>query len=103
IGMRRCNLASPRHLLRRKRSARRSLRGSCSVRMSRFGNGRREMDHVRLKTMEVAGRSGNIELQLSENQKRLLLLFDVDEKGLDKTDVNALIDELKRLRDRMQR
>ena len=49
------------------------------------------------------GRSGTITLFLSDDAKRLLIGFDVDERGLSKTGVNGLIDALKKVREKMIR
>jgi hypothetical protein len=49
------------------------------------------------------GKSGSITCHLSEDAKRLLIEFDTDKDGLDKTGVNGLIDALKRIREKMVR
>ena len=49
------------------------------------------------------GRDGTITFHISENAKRLLIAFDVDEEGLSKSGVNGLIDALKKVRDKMKR
>lgn len=38
------------------------------------------------------GKDGSINCYVSENEKRLLITFEVDEKGLTKTGVNGLIE-----------
>ncbi|GIK86323.1 MAG: hypothetical protein BroJett026_18040 [Betaproteobacteria bacterium] len=42
-------------------------------------------------------------LHLSEDHKRLLIAFDVDGRGFDKSGLNGFIDALKKVRDKMQR
>ena len=49
------------------------------------------------------GRDGVITCHLSEDEKRLLIEFDVDKDGLTKTGVNGLIDALKNIREKMIR
>lgn len=49
------------------------------------------------------GRSGKVTFFLSDDKKRLLIAFDVDERGLSKTGVNGFIDALKKMRDKMDR
>jgi hypothetical protein len=49
------------------------------------------------------GRCGTVTLHLSKNGKRLLLEFDTEPEGLDKTGLNSFIDALKKVRERMQR
>lgn len=49
------------------------------------------------------GKSGTITLHLSADAKRLLIEFDVDERGLSKTGVNGLIEALKKIREKMVR
>jgi hypothetical protein len=49
------------------------------------------------------GKSGVVTLYVSEDKKRLLIGFDVDEKGLTKTGVNGFIDALKKVRETMVR
>ena len=40
------------------------------------------------------GRSGKVIAHVSDDEKRLLLEFDVDQRGLNKTGVNSLIEML---------
>jgi hypothetical protein len=49
------------------------------------------------------GRCGTVTLHLSGNQKRLLLEFETEPEGLDKTGLNSFIDALKKVREKMQR
>lgn len=49
------------------------------------------------------GRCGEVTLHLSENKKRLLLEFDTEPEGLDKTGLNSFIDALKKVREKMVR
>jgi hypothetical protein len=49
------------------------------------------------------GKCGNVTLHLSEDRKRLLIGFDVDPRGFDKTGVNTFIDALKKVREKMER
>jgi hypothetical protein len=49
------------------------------------------------------GRCGEVTLHLSKGGKRLLLEFETDEDGLDKTGLNSFIDALKKVRDDMNR
>lgn len=60
------------------------------------------MDDAKGKAFEL-GRSGNVTLFLSDDKKRLLIAFDVDERGFTKTGVNGFIDALKKVRDKMVR
>jgi hypothetical protein len=48
-------------------------------------------------------RSGSITLYLLNDVKRLLIAFDVDERGLSKTGVNGLSEALKKTREQMVR
>ena len=54
------------------------------------------------KTFDL-GKSGTITCHLSEDAKRLLIDFNVDKRGLNKTGVNGLIDALKSIRKEMVR
>jgi hypothetical protein len=54
------------------------------------------------KTFDL-GKSGTITCHLSEDAKRLLIDFNVDKRGLNKTGVNGLIDALKNVREKMVR
>jgi len=49
------------------------------------------------------GKCGSVTLYLSEDRKRLLIGFDVEPEGFDKTGVNGFIDALKKIRDKMKR
>jgi len=49
------------------------------------------------------GRCGSVTLYLSGDRKRLLVGFDVDDKGFDKAGLNGFIDALRKLRDKMER
>jgi hypothetical protein len=49
------------------------------------------------------GRNGTITFHLSEDAKRLLIEFDVEQDGLTKTGVNGLIDALDEIRKKMER
>ena len=49
------------------------------------------------------GRCGEVTLHLSGNRKRLLLEFETDAEGFDKSGLNAFIDALKVIRERMER
>ena len=54
------------------------------------------------KTFDL-GKSGTITCHLSDDAKRLLIDFNVDKRGLNKTGVNGLIDALKNVREKMVR
>jgi hypothetical protein len=49
------------------------------------------------------GRCGAVTLHVSGDKKRLLLEFETEAKGLDKTGLNGFIDALKKVRDKMDR
>ena len=49
------------------------------------------------------GKDATIVCHVSEDAKRLLIEFDVDREGLTKSQVNGLIDALKKIRDKMVR
>ena len=49
------------------------------------------------------GRCGEVTLHMSGNRKRLLLEFETEPEGLDKSGLNAFIDALKDIRDKMER
>jgi hypothetical protein len=49
------------------------------------------------------GKDGTLTCHVSEDARRLLIEFKVDERGLSKTGVNGLIDALKNIRDKMKR
>jgi hypothetical protein len=49
------------------------------------------------------GKSGMVKFHVSEDAKRLLIEFKVDENGLTKTGVNYLIRHLVKLREKMVR
>ncbi len=49
------------------------------------------------------GRCGAVTLHLSADKKRLLLEFETEPDGLDKTGLNAFIDALKKIREKMDR
>jgi hypothetical protein len=49
------------------------------------------------------GKSGNVTFYVSADSTRLLIDFDVDRRGLTKTDVNGFIDALKEIRKSMVR
>jgi hypothetical protein len=49
------------------------------------------------------GASGSVTFHLSANQRSLLIAFDTEPEGLDKTGVNTFIDALKKVREKMQR
>ena len=49
------------------------------------------------------GPCGTVTLHLSENRKRLLIEFETEPEGFDKTGLNTFIDALKRVREKMQR
>ena len=54
------------------------------------------------KTIDL-GVSGTVTSYLSKDRKRLLLAFEVDERGFTKTDLNVFIDALKKIREKMER
>jgi hypothetical protein len=60
------------------------------------------MADAKEKTFDL-GKSGTITCHLSEDAKRLLIDFNVDKRGLNKTGVNGLIDALKNVREKMVR
>jgi len=49
------------------------------------------------------GRCGSVTLHVSKDRKRLLLEFDTEPEGLDKSGLNGFIDALKKVRDHMER
>ena len=49
------------------------------------------------------GRCGEVTLHVSGNRKRLLLEFDTEPEGFDKSGLNAFIDALKDIREKMDR
>ncbi len=49
------------------------------------------------------GRCGEVTLHLSVNRKRLLLEFETVPEGFDKSGLNAFIDALKVIREKMER
>lgn len=49
------------------------------------------------------GRCGEVTLHVSKDGKRLLLEFETEPAGLDKSGLNSFIDSLKKVRDRMER
>jgi hypothetical protein len=49
------------------------------------------------------GRCGAVTLHLNKGGKRLLLEFETEPEGLDKTGLNSFIDALKKIRERMER
>jgi hypothetical protein len=54
------------------------------------------------KTIDL-GRCGEVTLHVSKGGKRLLLEFDTEPEGLDKTGLNSFIEALKKVRERMER
>jgi hypothetical protein len=49
------------------------------------------------------GRCGAVTLHVSADRKRLLLEFETEPEGFDKSGLNTFIDSLKKIRDRMER
>jgi hypothetical protein len=49
------------------------------------------------------GRCGAVTLHLSADRKRLLLEFETEPDGFDKSGLNGFIEALKKVRDRMER
>jgi hypothetical protein len=49
------------------------------------------------------GKCGEVTIFLSRNRKRLLIGFDVQQEGFDKTGVNAFIEALEKMRGKMER
>jgi hypothetical protein len=49
------------------------------------------------------GRCGEVTLHLSADRKRLLLEFETEPEGLDKTGLNSFVDALKKIREKMER
>jgi hypothetical protein len=49
------------------------------------------------------GRCGSVTLHVSKDRKRLLLEFETEPEGLDKSGLNGFIDALKKVRDHMDR
>jgi hypothetical protein len=49
------------------------------------------------------GRSGTVTCYLSDDKTRLLIAFDIDERGFTKTGLNGFIDVLKKIREKMVR
>jgi hypothetical protein len=54
------------------------------------------------KTVDL-GRCGEVTLHVSADRKRLLLEFATEAAGFDKSGLNAFIDSLKKIRDKMDR
>ena len=54
------------------------------------------------KTVDL-GRCGEVTLHLSKDRKRLLLEFETEPDGLDKSGLNGFIDALKKVREHMER
>ena len=65
-------------------------------------HGERQMGGEIKKEYDL-GKSGRIVCHVSEDGKRLLIEFDVDKEGLNKTGVNGLIEALKKIREKMVR
>ena len=57
----------------------------------------------RTKKKVDLGRCGDVTLHLDADRKRLLIEFEVDPEGFDKTGLNAFIDALKKVREKMER
>ena len=49
------------------------------------------------------GHCGSVTLILAQDRKRLLIGFDTEPEGFDKTGLNIFIDALKKVRDKMDR
>lgn len=49
------------------------------------------------------GRCGSVILHVSADRKRLLLEFETEAEGFDKSGLNAFIDALKKIREKMER
>jgi len=49
------------------------------------------------------GRCGAVTLHVSADRKRLLLEFETEPEGFDKSGLNTFIDALKKIRDKMDR
>ena len=49
------------------------------------------------------GASGSVTFHLSADRRRLLIAFDTQPEGFDKTGVNTFIEALKKVREKMQR
>ena len=49
------------------------------------------------------GRCGSVTLHVSGDRKRLLLEFETEPEGFDKSGLNAFIDGLKKIREKMDR
>jgi hypothetical protein len=49
------------------------------------------------------GRCGAVTLHVSKDRRRLLLEFETEPEGLDKSGLNGFIDALKKVRDHMDR
>ena len=56
-----------------------------------------------LKKSVDLGRCGSLTLHVSSDRKRLLLEFETVPEGLDKSGLNAFIDALKKIREKMDR
>jgi hypothetical protein len=69
---------------------------------ARMKNKVKDKDKGKQKKVDL-GRSGSITLHLSADEKNLLIEFDVQPEGFDKTGLNDFIDALKKIRERMQR
>jgi hypothetical protein len=70
--------------------------------ISRLPNGEWYMAEGYKKKIDL-GRCGDVTLHVSKDDKRLLLEFDTVPEGLDKSGLNAFIDALKKVREKMQR
>jgi len=49
------------------------------------------------------GRCGDVTLRLSPDRRRLVVVFEIQPDGFDKTGVNGLIDALTKAREEMER
>jgi hypothetical protein len=65
-------------------------------------HGERRMKENYQKKIDL-GRCGEVTLHIDKGGKRLLLEFDTEPEGLDKTGLNSFIDALKKARERMER
>jgi hypothetical protein len=79
-----------------------TIRAQSSGTMKRFPTENIAMAAGKKKEYDL-GNNGTITFHVSEDAKRLLIDFDVEEKGLTKTAINLLIDALKETRKAMVR
>ena len=56
-----------------------------------------------IEAVAIGAEHGTVTLHLSADQRRLLLEFETESSGLDKTGLNSFIDALRKVREKMDR